>query len=165
MVQKFKSPEESAKELRELMENNTLSVLVDATQSLEYIVFDVNRRFSQQVKTLIKVMQEGVGYIAFNDESGFPEFHDYSLDYTNQIMAVRYNEDKELIEIMTDDNFDENIGMKVALAKAENKAYEQLCVNLKEYMRSINTVIEQCKDFFYKSANVIEHNGEYIKQF
>ena len=89
------------------MENNTLSLLVDATQSLEYIVFDVNRRFSQQVKTLIKVMQEYVGYIAFNDESGFPEFHDYSLDHTNQIMAIRYNEDKELIEIMTDDNFDE----------------------------------------------------------
>ena len=72
---------------------------------------------------------------------------------------------KAVARLSPDDNFDENIGMKVALAKAENKAYEQVCVNLKEYMRSINTVIEQCKDFFYKSANVIEHNDKYLSKF
>ena len=93
------------------------------------------------------------------------------IDYTfTTITNLRYeNVDeikvKAIAKLSPDDNFDENIGMKVALAKAENKAYEQVCVNLKEYMRSINTVINQCKDFFYKSANVIEHNDKYLEKF
>ena len=74
-------------------------------------------------------------------------------------------ETKGIARLSPNDDWDENTGMKVALAKAENKAYEQVCVNLKEYMRSINTVIEQCKDFFYKSANVIEHNNKYLEKF
>ena len=32
-------------------------------------------------------------------------------------------------------------------------------------MRSINTIIEQCKDFLFKSANVIEHNDKYLERF
>lgn len=93
------------------------------------------------------------------------------IDYTfTTITNLRYeNVDeikvKAIAKLSPDDNFDENVGMKVALAKAENKAYEQVCVNLKEYMRSINTVIEQCKDFFYKSTNVIEHNNKYLEKF
>lgn len=94
-----------------------------------------------------------------------------NIDYTmTTITKLRYADIDEIkvkaiAKLSPDDNFDENIGMKVALAKAENKAYEQVCVNLKEYMRSINTVINQCKDFFYKSANVIEHNDKYLEQF
>jgi hypothetical protein len=94
-----------------------------------------------------------------------------AIDYTfTTITNLRYIDGdyikvKAIAKLSPDDNFDENIGMKVALAKAENKAYEQVCTNLKEYMRSINTVIEQCKDFFYKSANVIEHNDRYLEQF
>lgn len=94
-----------------------------------------------------------------------------SLDYTfTTITDLRYeNIDtikvKAVAKLAPNDNFDENIGMKIALAKAENKAYEQVCINLKEYMKSINTLIEQCKDFFYKSANVIEHNVKYLEQF
>lgn len=74
-------------------------------------------------------------------------------------------ETKGIARLSPNDDWDENAGMKVALAKAENKAYEQVCVNLKEYMRSINTVVNQCKDFFYKSANVIEHNDKYLSKF
>lgn len=94
-----------------------------------------------------------------------------NIDYTmTTITKLRYADIDEIkvkaiAKLSPDDNFDENVGMKVALAKAENKAYEQVCVNLKEYMRSINTVINQCKDFFYKSANVIEHNDKYLEQF
>lgn len=94
-----------------------------------------------------------------------------NIDYTfNTITDLTYGDVagikvKAIARLSPDDNFDENIGMKVALAKAENKAYEQVCVNLKEYMRSINTVVNQCKDFFYKSANVIEHNDKYLSKF
>lgn len=72
---------------------------------------------------------------------------------------------KAIAKLSPDDDFDENIGMKVALAKAENKAYTHVCLILKEYMKSINKIVEQSKDFFYKSANVIEHNDKYLEQF
>ena len=88
---------------------DTLKVFVDATQNLEYILLDVKRKFEKQVTDLIKIMQDGVGYVAFNEDSGFAEFHDYSLDETQQIMAVRVVSKDEFnyLEIMTDDNFDE----------------------------------------------------------
>ena len=66
-----------------------LKTFVDSTQNLEYILLDVKRKFEKQVTNLIKIMQDGVGYVAFNEDSGFAEFHDYSLDETRQIMAVR----------------------------------------------------------------------------
>lgn len=94
-----------------------------------------------------------------------------SIDYTTSTITKYTHLDfdrvtvKAVAKLSPGDEFDENIGMKVALAKAENKAYEQVCTNLKEYMRNINTIIEQCKDFFYKSANVIEHNDKYLEQF
>lgn len=100
-------------------------------------------------------------------EAKYPKAIDYSFT-TITNLTFRDVEDikvKAIAKLSPGDEFDENVGMKVALAKAENKAYEQVCINLKEYMRNINTIIEQCKDFFFKSANVIEHNNVYINQF
>jgi hypothetical protein len=94
-----------------------------------------------------------------------------NIDYTNTTITKLYYKDfneitvKAVAKLSPGDVFDENVGMKVALAKAENKAYEQVCINLKEYIRNINIMIEQCKDFFYKSANVIKHNDKYLEQF
>lgn len=97
----------------------------------------------------------------------YPKAIDYTINTITNLMYADVAEIKvkAIAKLSPGDEFDENIGMKVALAKAENKAYEQVCVNLKEYMRNINTVIEQCKDFFYKSANVIEHNNKYLEKF
>ena len=97
----------------------------------------------------------------------YPKAIDYTFTTITDLMYADVDEIKvkAIARLSPDDNFDENIGMKVALAKAENKAYEQVCINLKEYMRSINTVVNQCKDFFYKSANVIEHNDKYLSKF
>lgn len=97
----------------------------------------------------------------------YPRTIDYTFTTITDLMYENVDEIKvkAIARLSPDDNFDENIGMKVALAKAENKAYEQVCINLKEYMRSINTVVNQCKDFFYKSANVISHNDAYLRQF
>lgn len=72
---------------------------------------------------------------------------------------------KGIARLNPEDEFDINIGMKVSLAKAENKAYETVGVMLKDYLKGLNKAYEQCKDFLWKSANVIEHNDEYLKQF
>lgn len=95
------------------MENKTLKLLVDTTQGMEYLALDANRRFNASVKNLIEIMQDGVGYVAFDEDSSFPLFHDKTIDETRQIMAVRvhFPEDNySRIEIMTDDNFDETFG-------------------------------------------------------
>lgn len=72
---------------------------------------------------------------------------------------------KGIARLNPGDKFDINIGMKVSLAKAENKAYEYVGVQLKDYLAGLNKAYEQCKDFLWKSANVIAHNDEYLKQF
>ena len=43
-----------------------------STQTLEHIKMEIERRFKNSVIELIELMQDGVGYVAFNDESGFP---------------------------------------------------------------------------------------------
>lgn len=53
----------------------------ESTQTLEHIQLDINRRFRNSVIDLIEVMQEGVGYVAFNDESGFPEINLWGETY------------------------------------------------------------------------------------
>ena len=97
----------------------------------------------------------------------YPRTIDYTFTTITDLMYADVDDIKvkAIAKLSPDDSFDENIGMKVALAKAENKAYEQVCTNLKKYMSSINNIVEQCKDFFYKSANVIEHNDGYLRKF
>lgn len=43
-----------------------------STQTLEYIKMDIERKFKDSVLELIELMQDSVGYVAFNDESDFP---------------------------------------------------------------------------------------------
>lgn len=69
--------------------DKTLKCFVDAMQSTESIMFEMERLFKRQVLDLISVMQEGVGYVAFNEESGFPDFHDYHTDEHCNIFAVK----------------------------------------------------------------------------
>lgn len=100
-------------------------------------------------------------------EPQYPKTIDYTFTTITDLTYTNINEVKvkAIAKLSPGDNFDENVGMKVALAKAENKAYEQVCTNLKEYMRHVNVIIEQCKDFFFKSANVIKHNEDYLTRF
>lgn len=63
------------------------------------------------------------------------------------------------------DDFNPEVGMKVALAKAENRAYNTVGVMIKDYLTGLNKAFDQCKDFLWKAATVIEHNEEYLKKF
>lgn len=72
-----------------------LNYLVEAVQATEFILLDVQHKFRKQVYNLISTMQEGVGYVAFNDESGFPRFTDYNSDDTYDIVAVKVKYDTD----------------------------------------------------------------------
>lgn len=64
------------------------------------------------------------------------------------------------------DEFDENIGKKVARAKAESKAYEYASQNMyKAFTKFIDELGNAANNFFKKTESVIEHNLRYLEQF
>ena len=65
------------------------------TQTLESIKHDIERRFKYSVIDLIELMQEGVGYVAFNKESGFPEIRFGAETYDVLGVMVRFDKDHE----------------------------------------------------------------------
>lgn len=83
--------------------NKLLKNQLDNTQTLELIQLNITRKFRDAVIELIDIMQDGIGYVAFNDESGFP-----SYDYAKDIFAVRVVEadDMKHIEGILDKDFD-----------------------------------------------------------
>ena len=73
--------------------NKLLKIQLENTQTLESIVMDVKRRFKQAVIDLVEIMQEGVGYVAFNDISGFPEIRVFGQQYEVFGVMVRMDND------------------------------------------------------------------------
>lgn len=91
------------------MENTTLKAFVDATQNLEYVLFDVKRKFEKQVITLIKVMQEELGYVSFKGANGLPDFCSFDDDHF-AIVAIKVVDEDGLdrIYVILDTNFDDS---------------------------------------------------------
>ena len=64
------------------------------------------------------------------------------------------------------DNFDPEIGKKVARAKAESMAYKYAKKQITKMYDKYNSVMSKAiENFNAKATNVIEHNVEYVKQF
>jgi phage FluMu protein Com len=63
-----------------------------------------------------------------------------------------------------DDNFDANIGTKLALARAEMKAYKVAKKYAKCRLMEYYKKTKELESFIDKSNKSIEHNKEYIKK-
>ena len=63
-----------------------------------------------------------------------------------------------------EDKFDANIGMKIALAKAEMKAYHSANKTAKVLYKQHKAKMNEAKEFIDKATRCIEHNKEYIKR-
>ena len=86
------------------------------------------------------------------------------FNFTDTCFPAKYIV-KGVARLNPTDEFDPNVGMKVSLAKAENRAYNTLGIMIKDYLTGLNKAYDQCKDFLWKAANVIEHNEKYLEQF
>lgn len=76
-----------------------------------------------------------------------------------------FNKHIEAVGVATcspDDKFDENRGKRIALAKAENKAYNLAKKYLVGYQRFLEDTNEAVIDFYEKAARATKHNKEYI---
>lgn len=63
-----------------------------------------------------------------------------------------------------DDNFDFEIGKRIALAKAENKLYTYVtkhCTKIVENMTNDLKIVENFRDF---AIEQVKHNTEYLKE-
>lgn len=63
------------------------------------------------------------------------------------------------------DIFDENIGKKISLAKAEKKAYAKVRNRLIKRMNKIADTFDIAIAFVVKAYEVIDHNEKYLEQW
>lgn len=72
---------------------------------------------------------------------------------------------KTVVFAKNNDVFDVNIGKKVALAKAENKAYSYTYEFVKSTQKPLANALDVIEDFRDKCQKVKAHNIEYMKKF
>ena len=69
-----------------------------------------------------------------------------------------------IARIKENDKFDFELGCKIALAKAERKAYKCVRNIIKDELKKLSILIDNMTDFAIKSDKIIKHNTEYIKK-
>ena len=68
-------------------------------------------------------------------------------------------------KVNSGDVFDENIGKKISLAKAEKKAYAKVRNRLIKRMNKIADAFDIAVAFVDKAYEVIDHNEKYLEQW
>ena len=94
----------------------------------------------------------------------YPELLDYLCMYKHNF----YNRTfivKAVTIVKDSDVFDEAKGKKIALAKAENKAYLMVKHYVKMAEKDLSSAVQTISDYNRKADKVINHNIEYLKQF
>jgi hypothetical protein len=71
-----------------------------------------------------------------------------------------------IAKVNNGDVFDENIGKKISLAKAEKKAYKKISnIIYKRINQKIVKAVRMASNFVYKANKVSEHNEKYLEQW
>ena len=71
-----------------------------------------------------------------------------------------------IAKVNPEDVFDENIGKKISLAKAEKKAYRKISNKIyKQINQKVVKAVRIASDFVYKANRVSNHNDEYLEQW
>lgn len=77
-----------------------------------------------------------------------------------------YFHTKGIAKVNSGDIFDENIGKKISLAKAEKKAYKKISNKIyKQINQKIVKAVRIASDFVYKANRVANHNDKYLEQW
>lgn len=93
--------------------------------------------------------------------------------YVKCILKTKLNGGKEgiqlppfygLARLHIDDKFDYETGCRIALAKAERKAYKKIGKILEEEYKSLAKLINNLASFISKAKIMVKHNTEYIEK-
>lgn len=92
----------------------------------------------------------------------YPDFLQGMFFYGERIYFYAHGTAK----VNSGDIFDENIGKKISLAKAEKKAYTKISNRIyKRVNQKIVKAIRIASDFVYKAKRVSNHNDKYLEQW
>lgn len=92
------------------------------------------------------------------------------------ILKTKLTNNKEKVEQMylppfigvaklhKEDEFNYEIGCRIALAKAERIAYKRVGKGIAEEYKSLTNLTKDLDDFIYKAESMVKHNTEYIKK-
>lgn len=70
-----------------------------------------------------------------------------------------------IAKVCSEDTFNEKIGKRVALAKAEAKAYEQVGKYCFKECGQLGKTYDKLYNFYAKAKLVVDHNSEYLSKF
>ena len=108
-----------------------------------------------------------------NPEKGTVEcFLKYEVLYPDFIQGVFFYGEKIYFyahgtaKVNSGDVFDENIGKKISLAKAEKKAYKKISNRIRKQVNlKVVRAIRIANEFIEKANKVSNHNDEYLEQW
>lgn len=107
-----------------------------------------------------------------NSEKGTVEcFLKYEVLYPDFLYRIFFHGEKIYFythgyaKVNSGDIFDENIGKKISLAKAEKKAYAKVRNRLIKRMNKIADAFDIAVAFVDKAYEVIDHNDKYLEQW
>ena len=94
---------------------------------------------------------------------------DFRINYPHLLYNHTYWHPMQSVKALTivkdNDTFDVAKGKKIALAKAENKAYLKVQNYVKMAEKDLSKVLQTISNYNRKADKVINHNLEYLKQF
>lgn len=107
-----------------------------------------------------------------NPEKGIVEcFLRYEVLYPSFLQGIFFYGEKVYFyahgtaKVNSGDIFDENIGKKISLAKAEKKAYTKVRKHLIKGMNKIADAFDIAVIFADKAYDVVDHNDKYLEQW
>ncbi len=89
-------------------------------------------------------------------------FYDYMYQYDQSMID---NEVIATAKLKPGDEFDENVGMKIARAKAESLMYRRMGRAMYRFGRYLASSLSHAQDMLEKSVCVIDHNDKYLSKF
>jgi hypothetical protein len=105
--------------------------------------------------------EKGIVECFLRYEALYPEFLQGVFFYGEKIYFYAHGTAK----VNSGDIFDENIGKKISLAKAEKKAYAKIRKRLIKRMNKIADTFDVTVIFVDKAYEVIDHNDKYLEQW
>jgi hypothetical protein len=91
----------------------------------------------------------------------YPDFLQGIFFYGEKIYFYAHG----VAKVNGEDIFDENIGKKISLAKAEKKAYAKVRNQLIKRMNKTADAFDVAAAFVDKAYDVIDHNDKYLEQW
>ena len=119
----------------------------------------------------IKIRFEEPKYEVKSDKGTVECFLKYEVLYPDFLQGIFFHGEKiyfyanGVAKVNGEDVFNENIGKKISLAKAEKKAYAKVRKRLINRWYKIVNTLNVVGSFIDKAHEVIDHNDEYLGQW